>query len=442
MKNNLAQNFNIISLLKFTAPTTIMLIFISMYSMVDGIFVSNIVGANALSAINIVYPIPSIFIAIAIMLATGGSAIVAKNMGEGKQTEAKENFSMIIAVGTIIGIVCAILGLIFIKPIIYALGATEVLYQYCYDYLFILVLFCPLSMLQMLFQTFFVTAGKPNLGLLLTIIGGATNIILDYIFIVVLGMGVIGAAIGTTIGYCIPAIFGLIYFMVNRKGTLYFVKPKFRFKVFANTCLNGSSEMVTNLAIAVTTLMFNKIMLEFMGENGVAAITIVLYSQFLLTSIFMGFSGGVAPILSYNYGNKNNFQIKKLFKMSIGTVVILSFLMFAIAIVFAQPIISVFTSRDSIIYDITYRGFILFAISYLFTGVNIFASSMFTAFSNGKVSAAISFLRTFVFLIICLIVLPKAIGSDGIWLSVPVAEIISIIISIIFFVRYRKRYHY
>ena len=430
MENKLAQNFTITSLLKFTAPTCIMLVFMSLYQMTDAVFVSNFVGENALSALNIVFPIPSIIIAIAIMLATGGSAIIAKNMGEGEPRKAKQNFSMIIMVGIILGFIVMIIGLLWIEPIIKILGGTPKLYSYCYDYLFILLLACPLTVVQMLFQTFFVTASKPHLGLALTILGGVSNIVFDYLFIVVLQMGVAGAAIGTSIGYALPAIISLLYFALNRKGTLYLIKPVFDKNVLLKTCTNGSSEMVTNLAIAIVTLLFNKIMLKYMGENGVAAITIVLYAQFLLTSIFMGFSSGIAPVFSYNYGNNNKVQIKKLFKMSVGIISVLSLAMFLIAILFATPIISVFTSPDSEVFAITYHGFFLFSICYLFTGMNIFSSSMFTAFSNGKVSAMLSFLRTFVFLIAALLILPELMGVDGIWLAVPIAELLAIIVSI------------
>lgn len=440
MENKLAQNFTITSLLKFTAPTCIMLVFMSLYQMTDAVFVSNFVGENALSALNIVFPIPSIIIALSIMLATGGSAIIAKNMGEGQAQKAKQNFSMIVFVGFLLGIVIMIAGVIWIKPIIKLLGATPILYAYSYDYLFILLLACPLTVLQMLFQTFFVTAGKPHLGLVSTILGGVSNIVLDYLFIVVFHMGVAGAAIATSIGYTLPAIIGLFYFFLNKKGTLYFVKPVFDRIVLLKTCTNGSSEMVTNLAIAIVTLLFNKIMLRYLGENGVAAITIVLYAQFLLTSIFMGFSNGVAPVFSYNYGNNNKAQIKKIFKMSLCIISVLSILMYIISLVFATPIISVFTSSESEVFKITYHGFFLFSISYLFTGVNIFASSMFTAFSNGKISALLSFLRTFVFLVAALLLLPEIMGVDGIWLAVPIAEFIAILVSI--FTMYRNKEYF
>lgn len=440
MENKLAQNFTITSLLKFTAPTCIMLVFMSLYQMTDAVFVSNFVGENALSALNIVFPIPSIIIALSIMLATGGSAIIAKNMGEGQAQKAKQNFSMIVFVGFLLGIVIMIVGVIWIKPIIKVLGATPILYAYSYDYLFILLLACPLTVLQMLFQTFFVTAGKPHLGLVSTILGGLSNIVLDYLFIVVFHMGVAGAAVATSIGYALPAIIGLFYFFLNKKGTLYFVKPVFDRIVLLKTCTNGSSEMVTNLAIAIVTLLFNKIMLQYLGENGVAAITIVLYAQFLLTSIFMGFSNGVAPVFSYNYGNNNKAQMKKIFKMSLCIISVLSILMYIISLVFATPIISVFTSSESEVFKITYHGFFLFSISYLFTGVNIFASSMFTAFSNGKISALLSFLRTFVFLVAALLLLPEIMGVDGIWLAVPIAEFIAILVSI--FTMYRNKEYF
>ena len=442
MNNNLSQKFNIISLLKFTTPTIIMMVFMSLYQMIDGIFVSNFVGADALSALNIVFPVISVVIAISIMLATGGSAIIAKNMGEGKYQEAKENFSLIICVGAVVGILFTIIGLTFINPIIKALGATPSIYEYCYDYLGVFISFSILAIFQMLFQTFFVTTGKPGIGLLMTGIGGCANIFFDYLFIVVMNKGVTGAAIATLMGYSIPALFGLAYFTFNRKNTLHFVKPKLRIEILLEACSNGASEMVTNLAASIITFLFNIIMLKYLGENGVAAITIVLYAQFLLTSLFMGFSSGVAPIFSYNYGEGNITELKKIFKISIGFVTISSILVFGISILFSTPIIAVFARPGSEVFEITKHGFILFAISYLFTGVNIFASSMFTAFSNGKVSATISFLRTFVFIILSILLLPLVIGANGIWLAVPMAEALTIIMAIVYIIKLKTHYHY
>lgn len=440
--NGIAQEFNLISLLRFVAPTVVMLVFMSLYQMVDAVFVSKFVGENALSALNIVYPFPSIVIAVSIMLATGGSAIIARNMGEGKEKEAKENFSFIVLVGAVIGVAIATAGILFIEPLIYMLGATPSLYDYCYEYLFILVLSVPLSVFQMLFQSFFVTAGKPHLGLTLTVLGGASNIVLDYVFIVLCGFGVSGAALATSIGYSIPGLFGLIYFAVSRKGTLYFVKPVFRWGVLFKCCINGSSEMVNNLAVAVTTFLFNVLMLKYAGEAGVAAITIVLYAQFLMTSAFMGFSSGIAPVVSFNYGSGNVRQLKKIFKISVWVITVVSAAVFVIAETCSDVVIMVFTPAGSEVFGLTKYGFAIFSFSFLCTGMNIFASALFTAFSNGKISAILSFLRTFVFLTACLLFLPLFWGVDGIWLAVPVAEVMALFVSVYYLVRFKKVYQY
>lgn len=440
--NGIAQEFNLISLLRFVAPTVVMLVFMSLYQMVDAVFVSKFVGENALSALNIVYPFPSIVIAVSIMLATGGSAIIARNMGEGKEKEAKENFSFIVLVGAVIGVAIATAGILFIEPLIYMLGATPSLYDYCYEYLFILVISVPLSVFQMLFQSFFVTAGKPHLGLTLTVLGGASNIVLDYVFIVLCGFGVSGAALATSIGYSIPGLFGLIHFAVSRKGTLYFVKPVFRWGVLFKCCINGSSEMVNNLAVAVTTFLFNVLMLKYAGEAGVAAITIVLYAQFLMTSAFMGFSSGIAPVVSFNYGSGNVRQLKKIFKISVWVITVVSAAVFVIAETCSDVVIMVFTPAGSEVFGLTKYGFAIFSFSFLCTGMNIFASALFTAFSNGKISAILSFLRTFVFLTSCLLFLPLFWGVDGIWLAVPVAEVMALFVSVYYLVRFKKVYQY
>lgn len=443
MENNkLNQDFGVWSLLKFTAPSTIMLVFISMYQMVDAVFVSNYVGSDGLSALNIVYPVISIVLAVSIMLSTGGGAIIAKNMGEGKNQEAKEKFSLLVAAGGVLGVLLMVLGVVFIRPLIHLMGATPHLYDYCHDYLLILVLTIPMSILQVLFQSFFVTAGKPHLGLGMTIAGGLTNLVLDYLFIGVFHMGVAGAGLGTAIGYTLPAIYGLLYFLLCRKGTLYLVKPVFRGKFLRDSCINGSSEMVTNMAVAVTTFLFNVMMLHYVGEDGVAAVTIVLYAQFLMTSVFMGFSSGVAPIISYNYGMGNQKRLKKLFRISMGFVLITSLGVFLLSFVVKDPIIRIFVSAESSVFTLASHGFTLFSVSFLCTGTSIFASSMFTAFSNGVVSAVISFLRTFFFLSVCLILLPAVMGEDGIWWAVPVAEGLALVVAIFFFVKLKDRYHY
>ncbi|MEG2786820.1 MAG: MATE family efflux transporter [Romboutsia sp.] len=441
MDNSLAKSFTFSSLIKFTIPSIIMLVFISLYTIVDGVFVSRFVNTDALSAVNIVYPFINVVIAVAVMLATGSSAVIAKKLGENKEREAKENFTLIVVLGLILGIIIALLGLIFAKQILYIMGSTESLYDYCMDYFLALLIFVPAFIVNLLFQYLTITAGKPNVGLILTIIGGLTNMILDYVFIVPMNMGISGAAIATGLGNLLPSILGTIYFM-KKKSIIYFVKPKLDFKVIANTCANGSSEMVTNLSTGVTTMLFNIVMMKLLGSDGVAAITIVLYGQFLITSAYIGFSSGVAPIISYNYGNENKVELKKLIKYSTKFIAISSVTLFVISMVFAPNIVGIFSPKGTNVFDIGYTGFMIFSISFLVTGVNIFASSMFTAFSNGKISATISFLRTFVFIIAGIIILPIFLGVNGVWLSVPMAETLSMIISIVFIYKYRNTYGY
>lgn len=442
MNNSLARDFNGVSLLKFAIPNILSLMFISMYQMVDGVFIAKYVGENALAAINIVYPVPSIVLAMSLMLAVGGSAVVAKNMGEGKDREAKENLTMITITGLVLGIIFTVITFIFIDPILRFLGATELLYMDCYNYLYVLTLLMPMAVLQLIFQSFFIAAGRPKIGFMITLLAGITNILFDYIFVAHLNWGVTGAAIATSMGYSVSGLVGFIYFSINRRGTLYFVKPKARLAVLFHACLNGSSEMVSNLAASVTTLLFNKIMLVYLGEAGVSAITVVLYAQFLLTSVVMGFIGGISPILSYNYGNKDYTKINKFFRVSLLISLFFSIITVIVSFVFTTPIISVFIDKSSYVFDITYHGFRLFSISYLFAGFNIFVSGLFTALLNGKASAVISLLRTFVFLVISLIGLPVLIGVNGIWLAVPLAEFLSVMVSVKLLLKYRHDYSF
>ena len=442
MKNSISREFHFFSLLKFAFPSMIMMIFTSFYTMVDGIFVSRFIGTNALSAVNIVFPLCNIIIAIGVMLGTGGSAVIATKLGENRIREAKENFSLITIFGVILGLIVLILCFIFIEPILKMLGASETLYTLCYEYATVYLMFAPLSVIQLLFQYLYVTAGKPTMGLIVTIIGGVTNAILDYLFIAVLGFGVKGAAFSTGIGIAIPAIYGLVYFSLYRKGSCNLVKPKMDKRALLDSCSNGASEMVTNIALSVVTILFNIIMMRLLGEDGVAAITIMLYAQFFLSSIFMGFSMGVAPIISYNYGSRNFNQIKKVLKYSITFILVCSIICCIVAIAFSPIIITIFAQKGTNVYNIAMEGFKLFSISFLFAGINIFTSALFTALSNGKVSAIIAFMRTFVFITAGLISLPLIFGVDGVWLSITASELVSTIMCLIFILAYRKEYNY
>ncbi|MDU3525238.1 MATE family efflux transporter [Clostridium sp.] len=441
MNNSLGKEVTFLSLIKFTLPTIIMMVFFSLYTIIDGIFVSRYIGSNALSAINIVYPVICILIGISVMMATGGSAIVAKFMGEAKDKEARESFTLITITSIIFGLIIAIFSLIFIKQIIYLLGSTDSLYENSHTYLFTMLLFTPVIILKMLFDYFLITAGNPNLGLLSAIIGGVTNIILDYVLIVPLNMGLVGAALATCIGYSLPSIIGIIYFF-NKKNTLHFVKPKFNFKTILYSCSNGSSEMVTQISSAVTTFLYNIIMIKLLGENGVASITIVLYAQFLLVSAYIGFTSGVSPHISYNLGSENKQQLYKIIKYSYIFIMLFSISTFIISKYLSTLLISIFAGNGTELYDITLNGFNLFQISFLLCGVNIFTSGMFTAFSNGKVSALLSLLRTFIFLSSGIIFLPSLIGVNGVWLAVPLAEIMTLVFSLFYIYKYKNIYGY
>lgn len=440
-KNPLAQDFSFLSLMSFAFPTIVMMIFMGLYTIGDTIFVSRFVNTNALSALNIVCPVVNIIVGLGTMLATGGSAIVARKMGAGEVKRAQQDFTLIVLAGVIIGVIIAVLGIVFMDKIIWGLGASDVLYPYCKAYLFVLLLFTPASMLQVLFQNLIVTAGRPGFGMILSISAGAINVLLDYIFMIPLGMGVAGSALGTGIGYLIPTIIGIIFFSSN-KGSLKFCVPVLDYKMLIESCFNGSSEMVGQIATAITTFLFNATMMKLLGENGVAAITIIIYTQFLLTTLYIGFSMGVAPIISYNYGNNSHIRLQRIFLMCLIFVSVVSMVVFSISMLLGASMVSVFSPKGTEVYEITRKGFMIFPFSFLFSGINIFASAVFTALSNGKISALISFMRTFGFITMGLLFLPIYFNVKGVWLAVPLAEFATLFLSVGFIVYYRKTYHY
>ncbi|MFV0516734.1 MAG: MATE family efflux transporter [Aminipila sp.] len=440
--NSLQKEFNFIQLIKFSTPTIAMMLFMSLYSVVDGIFVSRFIGTDALSSLNIAYPLFNAIIAIGVMLGAGGSALIAKKMGEAEDELARKYFSLIIYTGIIIGTVITILGAIFMKPLLTLLGATDALMQGCMDYGFTLLLFTVPTILQMLFQYLFITAGKPHLGLSLIIFAGIANMIFDYIFIVPLDMGIAGAALATGLGILVPAVVGMLYFTFNRKGSLYFTKTKPEFKILLKACANGSSEMVTELSNAVITFLYNMVMLRLLGSDGVAAITILLYFDFMIKAALLGFSMGVSPIISYNYGSGNIAQIKRIFKYSFSFIIGCSLVLYTLSMLFIPTLTVIFAPEGSHVYELVIGGFKLYSISFLFTGISIFSSALFTAFSNGLISATISFLRTFLFLSAGLIILPPLIGITGAWISAAIAEGLCVLMSITFILKYRKRYKY
>lgn len=438
---DISKRFSLSGLLKYTFPTVIMLLFSSVYCMVDGIFVSRYVGSNALSAVNIVYPLMSVTVGIGVMFGTGGSAVVARTLGEGDERKAKAYFTMITIATAVIGLVFSAVCIVFIEPLSRFLGANDSLIGYCVEYGTIILAASVFSVLQLLFQMFFVTAGKPHLGLGLTIASGVTNMVLDYVFIVPMNMGVKGAALATSISYMVGSVIPIFYFIKN-SSLLHYVKPEWKVSVLVESMFNGSSEMVSNLAASITTFLFNTSMMRLAGEDGVAAITILLYSQFLFTSMFIGFSNGVAPIISYNYGCDNKDELKRLFKMSMSIIVIGSVAVSLISQLVAPAAIAVFAKKGSSVYDMAIGGYRIFAFNFLIAGVNIFISSFFTALSNGKASAAVSFARTFLFQAGSILILPLFLGIMGIWLAVPMAEGFTIIFAVLILNKFKYVYGY
>ena len=416
-----------------------MLIFISLYSVVDGFFVARYVNDIAIGSLNIVFPIQSLEMALAFMLATGASAIVAKQMGEQKNDEACQNFTLITVIAVFFSLFFAIFGNIFIEDIMHMLGASELQMQQCCDYGTIILAFAPAYFLQHIFQVFFVTASRPGLGLAVTLAAGLSNIFLDYVFMAIFNIGIQGAAWATICGYMIVTITGLVFFAKNHKGTLFFKKPVWRTPVFVKSCTNGASEMVSNLAVAITTFLFNYIFMKYFAEAGVSAISVILYLQFIFTAIFFGFSGGVAPIISYKFGEKNNLELRDVIQKSLIFIASTSVLMFLLSHVFIDELLAWFVDYGSPVYNIAIDGFPKFAPCFLFMGVSIFASAMFTALSDGKTSAIISFGRTFVFLAPAILLLPLVFDADGAWLAVSVAEFLGAIVSLFYLVKYRIR---
>lgn len=442
MEQALAKKFNFMSLLSFAIPNIIMMISLSMYIIVDGMFISRLIGTTALSAVNMFYPAICFEMALAIMIATGGSAIVARKLGEGNQKEAQKNLSLLIFTELLIGIVFAIAGNIFIEEIISFLGPSPEQTPLSTAYARIILTYSPAFFLQTAFQTFFVTAGKPTLGLIVTLLAGLVNMALDYIFMSAFQMGVAGAAMATGIGYCVPALAGLVYFFTAKNNPLRLVRPGFDWNVLLQSCVNGSSEMVTNLANAVTTFLFNYTLLQFYGEDGVASITIILYFQYIFTALYFGFSNGIAPIISYKYGNRDRKQIKSLFKNSLLFLIISSILANTVIHLTVTQALTIFTPADSNVYHITLHGFSVYSLAFVIMGLGIFASAMFTAFSDGKTSAMISFSRTFIFIVGAILILPDILGETGVWLAVPAAEALGFIVAILYLIAKKNKYAY
>lgn len=442
MQIKLSDHFSYPRLFRFTLPSICMMLFTSVYLVIDGYFVSNFIGKTALAAVNMIYPVIMIIGSLGFMLGTGGSALVAKTMGEGDDEKAKRLFTLIYLTSIVIGTLLTLPSFIFLDKIAYFLGARGELLDNSITYGRILLSTVVLFVVQMESQVFFITAEKPKLGLIMTVLSCETNIVLDGVFCAILHLGVPGAAAATAVSQAIGGIIPLIYFTVKRNGRLYFTKTYFDKKALLKSASNGFSELLSNTSAAVIGMLFNAQLLRYVGENGVAAYSVLMYVSMVFVAIFIGFSGGVSPVVSYNYGAENEKELKSITRKLIILIVISSVLMLIFSFLMASPLSRLFVGYDKELYDMTVRGFYIYSLSFIFAGISIFSSSFFTALNNGFVSAVISFLRTFVLQFIFVIILPPILGIDGIWLSIVLAEMISFFISLYYLITKKKVYHY
>ena len=438
MKIQLSDHFSYSKLIKFTLPTIAMMIFTSIYGVVDGVFVSNCVGSDAFAAVNLIMPIIMILGSVGFMIGTGGSAIVSKTLGEGKKEKANEYFSMLVYLCVVSGVILSVIGIIFTGPIAVLLGAKGSIAKDCVTYGRTVFFMLTGLFLQNAFQSFLVVAEKPKLGLFVTLLAGFTNMFLDFLFVYVLRFGVFGAALATGISQFVGSVIPIIYFAGGKNNVLKLTKCRFNKDIIIKTCINGSSEMVTNMSMSLVNILYNMQLMKYIGTNGVVAYGIIMYVGFIFVGTYMGYAVGSAPVISYHYGAGNKDELKNLFKRSLTIIIVSSVVMTLIAEIIAGYLAGIFVSYDNNLLELTTEAIRIYAVSYLISGINIFASSFFTALNNGVVSAVISFMRMFVMILF----LPVVLGISGIWTAVIAAEVLSVVISVMFLVKNRKKYSY
>lgn len=442
MQIQLSDHFTTKKLIRFTLPSIAMMVFTSIYGVVDGFFVSNFVGKTAFAAVNFIMPFMMMLGALGFMFGTGGSALIAKNLGEGNPQKANRTFSLLVLVSFGTGLLLSVLGFIFLRPVAAWLGASGEMLDQCVLYGRFLLVSLPFYILQLEFQSFYVAAEKPQLGLRVTVIAGVTNMVLDALFVAVLPWGLAGAATATMISEITSGLVSVIYFSRPNDSLLRITKPRFDGRALLKTCTNGSSELLSNISMSLVGMLYNVQLMKYAGENGVAAYGVLMYVNFIFISIFIGFTVGTAPLISYNYGAQNHSELRNLLKKCLLLIGATSVVMLALGQILARPLSQIFVGYDPGLLDLTTRGFTLFSFSFLFAGIAIFGSAFFTALNNGAVSAFMSFLRTLVFQLAAVFLLPLWWDIDGIWLSVVVAELAAAALSLIFIKARQKQYHY
>ena len=442
MKIKLSDHFTYSKLLRFVFPSIIMMVFTSIYGVVDGLFVSNFAGKTAFASINLVMPFVMILGGIGFMIGTGGTALVSKVLGEGKKEKANEIFTMMIIFTLLLGALLSVIGVISMPWVSKFLGATEEMMADCVIYGRIVTGFTVAFMLQNVFQSFLIAAEKPKLGLLATVLAGIANMALDAIFIIVFKWGVAGAAIATGLSQCVGGIFPLIYFLRKNSSLLRLTKTKLEIKPILNACGNGSSELMSNISSSVVSMIYNFQLMKYVGEDGVSAYGVLMYVQFIFVAIYIGYAIGCAPITGYHFGARNHNELKNMLRKSSFLSAVSGVVLTILAIALSSPLAKIFVGYDEELYELTRHAFRLFAYSFLLAGFNIFTSSFFTALNNGAVSAAISFMRTLIFQTSSVLILPIFLGVDGIWWAITVAEFFAFILSLIFLFAKRRKYNY
>ena len=438
----LSDHFTYRKLLQFVFPSIVMMIFTSIYGVVDGLFVSNYAGKTAFAAINLVMPFIMVLGGIGFMIGTGGTALVSKILGEGDGEKARRYFSMMVLFTVLVGLILTVLGVVFMEPVALFLGATPEMLADCVLYGRIVNAFTAAFMLQNVFQSFLIAAEKPKLGLAATVAAGATNMVLDALFVAVFHWGIAGAAIATGLSQCVGGLFPLLYFLRPNTSKLRLVRTKLELQPILNACGNGSSELMSNISSSIVSMVYNFQLLKYLGEDGVSAYGVLMYVQFVFVAIYIGYSIGCAPIVGFHYGAQNHPELKNMLRMSVILMSASGVVLTVLARVLAAPLAKIFVGYDEGLFTLTCHAFRLFSFAFLFAGFNIFASSFFTALGNGLISAAISFLRTLVFQTSSVILLPLLLGVDGIWYAITAAEIFATLISNIFLLAKRRKYHY
>lgn len=442
MKIQLSDHFSYSRLLRFVFPSIVMMIFTSIYGVVDGLFVSNFVGKTPFAAINLIWPVLMALGALGFMIGTGGSAIIAKTLGEGDRKRANQIFSMLVVVTVAGGLFFTVIGMIFLPDIARFLGAEGDMLRDCVTYGRIILAAQSAFMLQNVFQSLLVTAEKSQLGLAFTVAAGMTNIILDALLVAVLRWGLVGAALATAASQLVGGLAPLVYFLRENDSLLRLIPFRMDWKALAKTCTNGSSELMTNLSMSLVNILYNFQLMRLIGEDGVAAYGVIMYVNFIFIAIFLGYSIGSAPVVGYHYGAENHGELKNLLAKSLVLMGGGGIALTALAEVLSAPLSQMFVGYDQGLMELTCRGFRIYALSFLITGFNIFGSAFFTALNNGLVSAVISFLRTLLFQIAAVLLLPLVWGVDGIWASIVVAELLAFAVTAGFLVKLRRRYHY